>query len=146
MRHVGDRDPEVVGAVLVAHGPDGVVVIARVLRVDRGHRKVRQVFAADEQRERLVGRAVERVTVLGEGGQAQHIPRLSSVLGLDIIKSANAEEAALPAEITRLVEERNAARKAKDWAKSDELRAALQSAGYEVGDSPQGTTVKRRLL
>ncbi|MCW3052644.1 MAG: cysteinyl-tRNA synthetase, partial [Chthonomonadales bacterium] len=41
---------------------------------------------------------------------------------------------------------RNTARKSKDWAASDSLRNDLIALGYEVGDGPQGTTVKKRAL
>lgn len=70
------------------------------------------------------------------------------VVGLDVAKriGRSHEPRELPAEVTELVAERNAARKAKDWAKSDELRAKLVAMGYEVGDGPQGTTVKSRAL
>lgn len=57
---------------------------------------------------------------------------------------APALEAGLPAEIQALVDARDAARKAKDFAESDRLRDALQAAGYAVKDSPQGTKVVKR--
>jgi len=68
------------------------------------------------------------------------------VLGLDIAARRQRPEEAIPAEVQSLVEERNAARKAKDWGRSDEIRNQLISMGYEVGDSPAGTTVKRRSI
>ncbi len=69
-----------------------------------------------------------------------------AVLGLNIAARSRRSEEALPAEVLALVEARNAARKAKEWAKSDMLRNDLIALGYEVGDGPQGTTVKRRTL
>lgn len=69
-----------------------------------------------------------------------------AVLGLDIAKRTQPVEEALPAEVQALVEERNTARKNKNFAQSDEIRNRLNSLGYEVGDSPAGTTVKKRLL
>jgi cysteinyl-tRNA synthetase len=42
-------------------------------------------------------------------------------------------------QIQALVNERFAARKNKDWAKSDEIRAQLLELGVEVEDSPEGT-------
>ena len=56
------------------------------------------------------------------------------------------EDVPLPAEIVTLVEARNAARVAKNWAESDAIRTQLIAQGYDVGDSPQGTTVKKRIL
>ncbi len=42
--------------------------------------------------------------------------------------------------IERIVELRNAARRAKDWSASDRLRDALNRCGIEVKDSKEGTT------
>ena len=69
-----------------------------------------------------------------------------TILGLDIAERSGRAEESIPAEVQALVEERNAARRARDWTRSDEIRARLISMGYEVGDSPTGTTVKRRPL
>ncbi|MFW6300163.1 MAG: cysteine--tRNA ligase [Oceanicaulis sp.] len=49
-------------------------------------------------------------------------------------------DAAERAEIDTLVEERNAARKAKDFARADELRAQLDAKGVQADDGPEGTT------
>jgi cysteinyl-tRNA synthetase len=48
-------------------------------------------------------------------------------------------------EIDRLVEERAAARGAKDFARSDEIRDALLERGVLLEDTPHGTKWKRRL-
>ncbi|MBQ8343097.1 MAG: cysteine--tRNA ligase [Clostridia bacterium] len=48
----------------------------------------------------------------------------------------NAEE--IPADVKAVAEERWAARTARDWAKSDELRAKLAEMGYAVKDSKTG--------
>jgi cysteinyl-tRNA synthetase len=56
-----------------------------------------------------------------------------------------AEEEKLPLEISRLVEERQQARLARDWGKSDELRQQLQARGWEVRDTADGPVVTRRL-
>lgn len=70
------------------------------------------------------------------------------VLGLDLCHGAVEEEGALaredlPPEVLALVEEREAARAKKDWAKSDALRQQLQELGYTVKDTPQGMEIKR---
>ena len=44
----------------------------------------------------------------------------------------------IPAEVQAVAEERWAARQARDWAKSDELRAKLAEMGYAVKDSKTG--------
>lgn len=68
------------------------------------------------------------------------------VLGLGIADRLSEAEEALPADVQALVDERNAARKSKNWTRSDEIRTQLVELGYEVGDGPKGTTVKRRLV
>ena len=45
--------------------------------------------------------------------------------------------------MTALAEERRAARAAKDWAKSDELREKLRAMGYAVKDGKDGYTLSR---
>ena len=47
------------------------------------------------------------------------------------------------AEIESLIEQRNAARAAKDWSRADELRDELAERGIELKDGPEGTTWKR---
>ena len=39
---------------------------------------------------------------------------------------------------------RKEARKAKDFARADELRAQIEAMGYEVKETRQGTQVSRR--
>jgi cysteinyl-tRNA synthetase len=67
-----------------------------------------------------------------------------AVLGLDLERDAR-EAWAPSAEILALVAERDAARVAKDYAKSDEIRDRLQSMGLEVMDTPEGTRVRPRI-
>jgi cysteinyl-tRNA synthetase len=45
-----------------------------------------------------------------------------------------------PEEIEKLIVERNAARKTKDWARADALRQRLKDMGIVLEDSPKGTT------
>ena len=65
---------------------------------------------------------------------------LTDVLGL-VQKS----EDTLPADIQAMVDERAAARKAKDWKRSDELRDAIKAAGYILEDSREGQKVRKAL-
>ena len=65
------------------------------------------------------------------------------VLGLDLERDAR--EAWEPSdEIRAKVAERDAAREAKDYARSDELRDRLQEMGLEVMDTAEGTKVRPR--
>jgi cysteinyl-tRNA synthetase len=49
----------------------------------------------------------------------------------------------VPAEVSAMVEAREAARAAKDWATSDRIRDELQALGYRVMDTPDGTRVEK---
>lgn len=40
-----------------------------------------------------------------------------------------------------MVEERAAAKKAKDFAKADELRDKVKALGYTIKDTPQGAEI-----
>jgi cysteinyl-tRNA synthetase len=62
------------------------------------------------------------------------------VTALDLFKSAEAGE--LAPDLMALIKEREAARKAKDWKKSDELRKALSDKGVLIEDAPGGTKWK----
>ena len=48
----------------------------------------------------------------------------------------------VPEEIIGLVREREEARKNKDWARADEIRAEVSEAGYTIEDGPEGSKVK----
>lgn len=67
-----------------------------------------------------------------------------SILSLDLFREEEAPKADIPADIQSLLDARAAARKAKDWKKSDELRDALAQAGYLVKDTPQGQQVEKK--
>jgi cysteinyl-tRNA synthetase len=57
---------------------------------------------------------------------------------------AGAADGELGAEaITEMIEKRNAARAAKDFATADALRDELAAAGVQIEDGPQGTTWRR---
>jgi cysteinyl-tRNA synthetase len=65
-----------------------------------------------------------------------------SILGL-FAGGLPGAEADIPAEVLKMVAERDEARKAKDWARADELRDAITAAGYAIEDRPEGARVSR---
>lgn len=65
--------------------------------------------------------------------------RIDSVLGIGT-KAAVSE---IPQELLRLLEERQAARKAKDFARSDAIRQELKDKGWMIEDTPKGPKLKR---
>ncbi|HAF95487.1 MAG: cysteine--tRNA ligase [Elusimicrobia bacterium GWF2_52_66] len=62
------------------------------------------------------------------------------VLALGLFSAKERQE--LPAELAALIKEREAARKAKDFKRSDELRKALAGKGVLIEDVPGGTRWK----
>ncbi len=59
---------------------------------------------------------------------------------LDVVR---AEEPGLADEVERLISEREAARKAKDFARSDQIRDELRSKGIALEDSKDGVRWRR---
>ena len=46
-------------------------------------------------------------------------------------------------QVTALVEERAAAKKAKDWGRADAIRAQLTEMGWSVTDTAQGPKIAK---
>lgn len=84
-----------------------------------------EIFNAFEQDEKSLELLNELLTFINDS------------LGIDL----------LSADITKvqkqLIAEREAARAAKDWTKSDDLRDKLEAEGIAVNDTPNGTTWRR---
>jgi cysteinyl-tRNA synthetase len=70
----------------------------------------------------------------------KRIHELTEVLG--IFKEADEEEG-LGDDIQALIDERQAARKEKNWARADEIRDQLAAMGITLKDTPQGVQVIR---
>jgi cysteinyl-tRNA synthetase len=71
--------------------------------------------------------------------------KMDEVLGLGLADQRKSETAVDPvfaAEIDALVADRVAAKKAKDWARADAIRAQLKSKGVLLEDGPSGTVWK----
>jgi cysteinyl-tRNA synthetase len=65
-------------------------------------------------------------------------------LKFDSIKEIKKEETDIPENVIKLVKEREEARNAKNWAKSDEIRFQIVSLGYEVKDTKDGQIVVKK--
>jgi len=55
----------------------------------------------------------------------------------------NRKKDEVPAEVMELVEKRAAAKKAKDWATADAIRAQLTEMGWSVKDTAQGPQLSK---
>ena len=71
------------------------------------------------------------------------ITRFDRVFGLALEQWTPSEEA-VPEEVRALADEREAARKKKNWSEADRLRDQLHAAGWEMEDRPGGYALKRR--
>ena len=81
-------------------------------------------------------RALEKDASATDEQKANAFVFADQVLGLDLSRAPEVRE--LPDELLNLLQQREAARAAKDWALSDQLRATLESAGLEISDSATG--------
>ncbi len=79
----------------------------------------------------------EKGAVLARG--EAEVRRLGAILGLFQGLGRAAE---VPESVRARVGERDAARRAKDWARADALRDALRAEGYLLEDRASGTSVK----
>lgn len=66
--------------------------------------------------------------------------KFDQVLGLRLDKIK--KELIIPAEIQKLVDQREQARKDKDFAQADKLRKQIEAAGFSLEDTPQGAKIK----
>jgi len=66
--------------------------------------------------------------------------------GLDLfgLSSLTEEEAEAPTDLVALAQEREDARKVRDFDKADRLRAKIEEGGFEVRDEPEGPRLVRK--
>ena len=68
-------------------------------------------------------------------GKIHTIKKMDEVFGLKLLEK---EKIDVSSDIKKLVEEREKARKAKDWKKADEIRSRINKAGFQVNDTSEG--------
>jgi cysteinyl-tRNA synthetase len=76
-----------------------------------------------------------------DGDKYSLLASWDAVLGLDLERLAR-EGFEVPADVQRMVQERDRARAERDFERSDAIRARLTEMGWEVMDTDQGTTVR----
>ncbi|MGY4884927.1 MAG: cysteine--tRNA ligase [Nanobdellota archaeon] len=74
-------------------------------------------------------------------GKLQTIKKMDEVFGFKLFEK---EKLDIPAEVKKLAEERENARKNKDWKKSDELRDKINKLGFVINDTPNGWEIKKK--
>jgi cysteinyl-tRNA synthetase len=73
-------------------------------------------------------------------GKYQTINSMDEVLGLKLLEKEHLD---IPIEIGLYIEQRENARKNKNWKLADELRAKIMELGYQVSDTDKGPIIKR---
>ena len=73
---------------------------------------------------------------------AELLLKFDEVLGIKMDEKPE-KEVDIPEEIMKLVEERNQARKDKNWELSDKLRDIIKEKGYSIIDSKDGVKLKK---
>jgi len=72
-------------------------------------------------------------------GKYQAINKIDKVFSLDLLKK---EKVLINDNIKLLINEREEARKNKDWKKADEIRDRVNKLGYAINDTPEGVVVR----
>jgi cysteinyl-tRNA synthetase len=86
-----------------------------------------------------ITRETARNGKLAPGERRHLVLDFDRVLGLRLDTVQATQPKAISAEALALVRERDAARAARDWKRSDQLRDQLAALGYEVRDTAKGT-------
>jgi len=86
---------------------------------------------------------VLRAEELNAAEKTEFIKFADSILALDLFRAPEEKMEKLPAEVEAVLQERAAARQAKDYKKSDDLRDKLAALGYRVKDTPKGQQVEK---
>lgn len=71
------------------------------------------------------------------------LKQVNKVLGILQFEPLHEE---IPSHIQKLFEERQAARKNKNWQLSDTLREKILEEGFVIEDTPSGAHLKRKLF
>jgi len=73
-------------------------------------------------------------------GKLGTVKKIDEVLGLNLLKK---DKLKIPSNISKLLRERDRARKKKDWKKADEIRTKIKKLGYVIDDTAKGSVVKK---
>jgi cysteinyl-tRNA synthetase len=91
-------------------------------------------------------RDLERSSDVSDGAKFETFAYIDRVLGLDLVRTvgqAPPTQQQVPDDVTALLDERTAARAARDWATGDRIRDELAARGYAVVDTPDGPQLTR---
>ena len=139
---------------LSKHGSDELTAAEKASLADLG--KYREAFDAAMEDDLNTADAVSVIfelirdanTQIREGASVEYaeavlseLMELAEVMGILYDEGGNDSE--ISEEIEALVEERQEARKSKNFARADEIREILKEKGFAVEDTPQGAKLVR---
>ena len=90
-------------------------------------------------------RKLEKNSEISDGTKFEIFAHVDSLFGLDLVRDVGkdlGENLQVPAEVLVLLDQRNEARAAKDWALSDQLRDQITLLGFNVVDAANGAHVE----
>jgi len=73
-------------------------------------------------------------------GKIKVIKKIDEVFGLDLLKK---EKLLIPKEVQKLVDERETARKNKNFKLADEIRDKIKDLGYQIDDTNEGVKISK---
>jgi len=115
----------------------------RVGKVDREYQKKFQEYIEDDLN---TPEALSLLWILMKDGGISSADKKATILDFDKVLGLgfeNLKEKKIPREIKKFAEEREKARKNKDFKKSDKLRQKINSLGYEIKDSSEGYKISK---
>jgi cysteinyl-tRNA synthetase len=106
---------------------------------------------ADHMRDDLdTPKAISVMWEMIKDNSLPHSPKADAIyffdqyLGLNLKKEAEINmNIEIPKEVQSLINDREAARKEKDWSKADELRQKISEFGYEIKDTENGSHLRK---
>ncbi len=90
-------------------------------------------------------RTLEKSPQVSDGSKFEMFAYLDSLFGLDLTREVGHDLNSLseiPPDVSQLLEQRNAARNARDWALSDQLRDQIAERGFTVVDTSEGSQLE----
>jgi len=99
-----------------------------------------KAFAALFDFVRTVNAEIDKEPLSAKGCKQveETLDRVDQVLGI-----LEPEEELVPQEATELAQQRQEARRAKDWAEADRCRDALKEMGFQIEEGPEGYRIKK---
>jgi len=101
---------------------------------------MRFVFDFAKQSNKLIDK--EKIGSKEAKQAIEFLKKIDSVIGVLEFETKKIDA---PSDVKKMLEERNNARKTKDWKKADELREKINSKGFNIIDNKDGTTELKKI-